>query len=54
MPPGMTRQDFEEPMVVALEIGIINRYFDKDGDIDPEDEKDLRSVNWATGLLLDR
>jgi hypothetical protein len=32
--------------MVALEVGIINRYFDKDGDIDPEDENDLRSVNW--------
>lgn len=54
MPPGMTRQDLEEPVMVALEVGIINRYFDKDGDIDTEDENDLRSVNWATGLLLDR
>lgn len=32
----------------------MNRYFDKDGDIDPEGRNDLRSVNWATGLLLDR
>lgn len=51
MPPGMTRQDLEESVMVALEVGIINRYF---AVIDPEDENDLRSVNWATGLLLDR
>lgn len=54
MPPGMTGQNLEELAMVALEVGIINRYFDKDGAIDTEDENDLRSVNWATGLLLDR
>jgi len=54
MPPGMTRQDLEEPVMVASDVGIINRYFDKDGDIDTEDKHDLRSVNLATGLLLDR
>lgn len=54
MPPGMTRQDLQEPVMVGLDVGIINRYFDKDDDIDPENENDLRSVNWATGLLLGR
>lgn len=54
MPPGMTRQDLEESVTVALEVGIINRYFNKNGDIDPDDKNDLRSVNWASGLLLDR
>lgn len=54
VPSSMERQDLEDAITIALDLGIINRYFDEDDDIDPEDEDDLRSVNWATGLLLDR
>ncbi|RMZ79656.1 hypothetical protein DV738_g3153, partial [Chaetothyriales sp. CBS 135597] len=53
VPSWMNRQELEDAVTVSLELGIINRYFDKDGDIDPENEDDLRSVNWAAGLLFD-
>jgi Phosphotransferase enzyme family len=54
VPPWMERSELEEPVSVALDLEVSNRYFDKDSDVDPEDEDGMRAVNWATGLLLDR
>ena len=54
VPSWIKKSEYEDPVTVALDVGIINRYFDKDCDVDPDSEDDMRAVNWATGLLLDR
>lgn len=60
LPPEMSRQDLEEAVMVAVDIGIVNRYFVQGlqpgllerVDLDREDQR--RSLEWARGILLDR
>lgn len=54
VPSWMDRLELKEPVTIALEMGIVNRYLDWDGDMDPENESHMRAVSWAAGLLLDR
>lgn len=56
VPSWMQKSQYEEAVAVAvaLDTGIINRYFDWEGDVDAGNEYHMRSVNWAAGLLLDR
>ena len=54
--PDMSRQKYEEAVMVALDIGIINRYFVRGlretVDLDSQDHK--LSLEFARGILLDR
>ncbi|KAI9814159.1 MAG: hypothetical protein M1832_005970 [Thelocarpon impressellum] len=56
LPPEMRRQDLEEAVMVAVDIGIVNRYFVRgllEGvDLGSNDHR--MSLEFARGLLLDR
>lgn len=54
--PEMSRQKFEEAVTVALDIGVVNRYFVRGllERVDPESEDHGISLEFAKGMLLDR
>ena len=56
LPPNMSRQKFEEAVMVALDIGIVNRYFVRGllERVDLESEDHRISLEFARGILLDR
>ena len=56
LPAHMTRSSLEEAMMVALEIGMINRYFVRGllETLDLESQDHRISLAFARGLLLDR
>ncbi|KAI9688288.1 MAG: hypothetical protein M1820_010291 [Bogoriella megaspora] len=56
MPPTMGKQELSEAVMVALEVGIINRYLVRgllDG-VDFESEDHRIDLEWARGLFLER
>lgn len=56
LPPDMSRQILEEAVMVALDIGIVNRYFDYGllERVDLENESERNSLEFARGIWLDR
>ena len=56
MPPGMGRQELAEAVTVALEIGIVDRYFVRGllESVDLEREDHRIDLEWARGLFLER
>lgn len=56
LPPEMTRHELEEAVMVALDIGIVNRYFVRGllECVDMESEDHRISLEFARGILLDR
>lgn len=56
LPPAMNRQKFEEAVMVARDIGIVNRYFVRGllERVDPESEDHRMSLEFARGIWLDR
>ncbi|KAI9678047.1 MAG: hypothetical protein M1817_005991 [Caeruleum heppii] len=56
MPPTISRSQYEEAVMVALEIGMVNRYFVRgllEG-VDEENQGHRISLEFARGMLLDR
>ncbi|MCJ1269409.1 hypothetical protein MMC22_009301 [Lobaria immixta] len=56
LPPEMSKQKFEDAVMVALDIGIVNRYFVRGllERVDLESEDHRISLEFARGILLDR
>lgn len=56
LPPEMSRADFEEAVMVALDVGIMNRYFARGllERVDLDSEEHRNSLEFARGMWLDR
>ena len=56
VPPEMKRQEFEEAVMVAVDIGIVNRYFVRGliESVNLENEDHRSSLGFARGILLER
>ncbi|KAI3339080.1 hypothetical protein F4824DRAFT_458100 [Ustulina deusta] len=56
VPPGMRRQEFEEAVMVAVDIGIVNRYFVRGliENVNLESEDHRSSLEFARGIFLER
>jgi len=56
VPLEMRRQEFEEVVMVAVDIGIINRYFVRGlvENVNLESDDHRSSLGFARGIILDR
>ncbi|WEW59265.1 hypothetical protein PRK78_004734 [Emydomyces testavorans] len=56
VPPAMKKEELEEAVMVALNVGIVNRYFVRGllERVDLENQEHRGSLEFARGLLLDR
>ncbi|KAI0100492.1 hypothetical protein GGR51DRAFT_564027 [Nemania sp. FL0031] len=55
VPPGMNRQEFEEAVMVAVDIGSVNRYFVRGliENVNLESEDHRLSLEFARGIFLE-